>query len=94
MFNQSSVAPKTKDGKVKYFQDWTLNNLIDVANAVGFLKIDVARFSHALRDFRNYIHPYQQMTERFFPDENTAKICMQVLKGALLQIKKMAALPK
>ena len=94
VFNQSSVAPKTKDGKVKYFQDWTLNNLIDVANAVGFLKIDVARFSHALRDFRNYIHPYQQMTERFFPDENTAKICMQVLKGALLQIKKMAALPK
>ncbi len=63
-----------------------LNDLINAAHEIGLLKKDVAKFSHVLRDFRNYIHPYQQMSERFFPDENTAKICMQVMKGALLQI--------
>lgn len=86
VFNQATMAPKTKDEKVKAFHEWTLNDLINVAHEIGLLKKDVAKFSHVLRDFRNYIHPYQQMSERFFPDENTAKICMQVMKGALLQI--------
>lgn len=85
-FNQANVAPKNKEGKVKAFHEWTLHDLINVAHEIGILKKDVAKFSHVLRDFRNYIHPYQQMSERFFPDENTAKICMQVMKGALLQI--------
>lgn len=88
LFNQSKAAPKNKDGKVKAFHDWTLRDLISVAHVEGILKVDVAKFSHVLRDFRNYIHPYQQMSERFSPDENTAKICMQVMKGALLQISK------
>lgn len=87
-FNQSANAPKNKENKVKPFHEWTLNDLINVAHSVGIIKQDVAKFSHVLRDFRNYIHPYQQMSERFFPDENTAKICMQVMKGALLQISK------
>ena len=85
-FNQANVAPKNKEGKVKAFHEWTLHDLINVAHEIGILKKDVAKFSHVLRDFRNYIHPYQQMSERFFPDENTAKICMQVMKGASLQI--------
>ena len=87
-FNQATVAPKNKEGKVKVFHEWTLNDLINVAHEIGILKKDVAKFSHVLRDFRNYIHPYQQMSERFFPDENTAKICLQVMKGALVQIAK------
>lgn len=88
VFNQAASAPKSKEGKVKAFYDWTLNDLINVAHDIGILKKDVAKFSHVLRDFRNYIHPYQQMSERFFPDENTAKICLQVMKGALAQISK------
>ena len=85
-FNQSDTAPKNKDGKVKQFYDWTLNDFITVAHSVGVLKEDIAKFSHVLRGFRNYIHPFQQRLESFYPDENTAKICMQVMKGALSQI--------
>lgn len=85
-FNQSNCAPKGKDGKVFPFHNWALSNLIAVAHDVGIIKEDIAKFSHVLRDFRNYIHPYQQLSEGFYPDENTAKICMQVMKGALLQI--------
>jgi len=86
LFNQATAAPKNVEEKVKAFHEWTLQDLINVAHEIGFLKKDVAKFSHVLRDFRNYIHPYQQLSERFSPDENTAKICMQVMKGALLQI--------
>lgn len=87
-FNQSMASPKGKDGRVKSFHQWSLNDLINVAHDIGVLKNDVAKFSHVLRCFRNYIHPYQQMSEQFYPDENTAKICIQVMKGALLQISK------
>lgn len=93
LFNQSAVAPKNKEEKVKPFHDWTLKDLISVAHNIGILKADIAKFSHVLRDFRNYIHPYQQMSERFYPDENTAKICMQVMKGALLQISQIKSSP-
>ena len=87
-FNQSTVAPKNKEGKVRTFHEWTLSDLITVAHSIGILKEDIAKFSHVLRDFRNYIHPYQQLSENFYPDKNTAKICMQVMKGALAQISK------
>ncbi len=86
LFNQSECAPKDKDGKAKMFHEWSLRDFITVAHDVGVIKQDVAKFSHVLRDFRNYIHPYQQISEKFYPDENTAKICMQVMKGALAQI--------
>lgn len=85
-FNKSSVSPKTKDGRVKRFHDWTLSELIDVATNVGVLKPDVQMFSHGLRDFRNYIHPYQEMSSKFTPDEHTARVCFQVLKAALASV--------
>ena len=87
MYNQAKSAPKdNKTGKMRQFHEWTLSNLIDVSCEVGFLREDVKKFSHSLRDFRNYIHPFQQVSENFSPDENTAKICFQVLKAALFQI--------
>ena len=79
-------SPKDKNGKVLQFHKWTLSNLIDVAKEKEFLKKDVRKFSHSLRDFRNYIHPYQQANEQFNPDEHTAKLCWQVLKVAIFQI--------
>ena len=86
LFNQARSAPKDEEGKVRRFQDWTLNNFIDVAFEVGFLKRDVKKFSHVVRDFRNYIHPYSQMATGFYPDKDTALICFQVLKAAISQI--------
>ena len=85
LFNKSSKSPR-KDGKVRRFRDWTLAEFIDVASEVGILKPDVQKFSHGLRDFRNYIHPYQQMVSGFTPDEHTAKVCFQVLNAALASV--------
>ena len=63
-------------------------NFIKRFSELGFLKEDVKKFSHALRDFRNYIHPYQQAASGFNPDIHTAKICWQVLKAAIFQLSK------
>lgn len=85
-FNQSSPSPKDKTGKVKPFHDWSLSDFINVAGDLNLVGEDVKKFSHALRDFRNYIHPYQQMSSSFNPDEHTAKICWQVLQAAISQL--------
>ena len=85
-FNQAQASPKSKDGKVRPFPDWSLAQFIDVAYEINLLKPDVKKFSHGLRDFRNYIHPHAQMSSGFTPDEHTAKICFQVLKAALASI--------
>jgi len=84
-FNQSSAAPK-KEGKVLPFHGWRLASLIDVGREVGILGEDVKKHSHTLRDFRNYIHPLQQLASGFSPHEHTAKISWQVLQAAVFEI--------
>ncbi len=85
-FNESALSPKDKAGRPKQFQEWNLNDFINVARDLNLVGEDVKKFSHGLRDFRNYIHPYQQMTSSFNPDEHTAKICWQVLRAAIAQL--------
>lgn len=78
--NRANNAPK-KDGIVKHFADWTLNDMIDVGHEVGWIQLDVKKFSHALRDFRNIIHPYQQLAVRTNPDIDTCKISWLVVQA-------------
>jgi hypothetical protein len=85
-FNQAKASPRSADGQVKRLHEWSLAQYIDVACELGLLKPDVKKFSHGLRDFRNYIHPYQQMASGFMPDQHTAKVCFQVLKAALADV--------
>jgi len=86
-FNTVKSSPKNRDGKVQPFHDWTLAAFIDVAKDLEIIQLDTYKFSHTLRDFRNYIHPYQQMSSGFTPREHTAKICLQVLKATITEIK-------
>ena len=84
-FNTSKSSPKDPNGKVKQFHEWSLSSFIDVARDLGLIQYDTHKFSHSLRDFRNYIHPFQQMSSGFSPREHTAKICLQVLKAAIMK---------
>jgi len=85
-FNSSNASPKDGSGKVKQFHEWTLSGFIDVAKELGLIQYDTQKCSHSLRDFRNYIHPFEQMSSGFSPREHTAKICLQVLKAAIYEI--------
>jgi len=85
-FNLSKSSPKDSSGKVKSFQDWPLSAFIDVARDLRLIQYDTHKFSHSLRDFRNYIHPFEQMSSGFSPREHTAKICLQVLKAVIHEI--------
>ena len=81
--NTSTNAPKdSKTGKVKHFADWSLSEMINVSHDLKWIGLDVKRFSHSLREFRNLIHPYQQMVENSFPDKDTCEISWLVVQAA------------
>lgn len=93
-FNCSQKSPKDKNGNPKAFKDWTLAQFIDVACEIELLRLDVKKFSHVLRDFRNYIHPYKQMEENFYPDRHTAELCISVIKLAIHNLNDSNDIPK
>ena len=87
-FTSASCAPKDKEGKAFPINKWKLTSLIDTACQIQLLGEDIKQFSYALRNFRNYIHPYEQMLSEFNPDQDTAKICVQVLNAAIVDLSK------
>jgi hypothetical protein len=84
-FNQASAAP-VKDGKAKPFGEWTLQNLIAVSRELGLVGEDVLKHADAVRDFRNYIHPRQQIRENFTPRMFTAEMADKVLRAAIADL--------
>jgi hypothetical protein len=88
-FASAAAAPKVK-GAVKSLDTWTLSELITVSHALGLLGEDVAKHADQVRNFRNYIHPRQQLRENFEPRIETARIAQQVLRAALADLQSLA----
>jgi hypothetical protein len=81
---QSPATPKDqRSGKTLALPDWTLSVLIDVAVSKQWLKTDRGGFSHALRQSRNIVHPYEHARSGANFDEATCKVCWQVLNASL-----------
>ncbi|MCK9463990.1 MAG: hypothetical protein M0R80_30605 [Proteobacteria bacterium] len=66
----------------KEFHDWKLREWIDVLGYQKDLSPNVEKFGQALRDFRNYVHPAEQLANQFYPDQHTARIGFQVVVAA------------
>ena len=79
----SARAPKDKSGKSLGIQHWTLSALIDVATDVGWIKTDRGKFSHALRDSRNVVHPWQAVTTQASFDAATCTTSWHVLSSSV-----------
>lgn len=86
-FTAAPSAPKER-GRVRPLDRWRLADLITVAHSLGILSADVSMFADHVRNFRNYIHPRQQLTEGFEPRIATARIAQQVLHAALADLQR------
>jgi hypothetical protein len=90
-FTAAAAAPKRRDGTVKPIDSWTLSELITVSRHLEVLGADVSEHAHQVRNFRNYIHPRQQLRERFEPRIETARIAHQVLRAALADLSRLVS---
>lgn len=84
-FLGSSAAPR-RNGTVRPLRQWTLADLIGVAREQGVIGEDVSGHADVVRNFRNYIHPRQQVLERFSPRMFTAKMAQQVLLATIADL--------
>lgn len=80
---KSSCAPKTREGKNIPIQDWNLNTLIDIAVGLGWIKTDRGKFGHALRESRNIVHPWAQISAKADFDLATCTTCWHVLNASV-----------
>jgi hypothetical protein len=66
--------------------DWNLFEWLAVMRHLGEVSPTVEKYGQALRDFRNYVHPAQQLRAGFTPDEHNAQIALQVVLAAVAEL--------
>jgi hypothetical protein len=79
-------APKDKQGKPVPHGDWKLSNYIDVAHELKWITQTVKDLGHILRDYRNYIHPNKQYTEKVTLTLDDATTLWEVSKSITRQV--------
>jgi hypothetical protein len=57
------AAPKDKAGRTLPQKEWTLHNYIEIAHERGWIGETAKSVGVVLRDYRNYIHPYKELTD-------------------------------
>lgn len=70
----SSKAPKSVD-----IRKWSLNDLIEVAVDLKLVSAGIEKLSHSLREYRNLIHPGNEVRSNLVFDAEEAKIALEVL---------------
>ncbi len=82
-------APREKDlahpGKkrVRQLEDWTLQDMINVAGDLGMVTTAATKHAHELRDSRNLVHPRKQLAESAAVDEALLAISFEVVDAVL-----------
>ncbi|MBF9071898.1 hypothetical protein [Streptacidiphilus fuscans] len=61
----------------------SLAELIKRCHSAGWIDADIEKFCHELREYRNYVHPRQEIDATHTPDRDTLNVSWQVV-GAVL----------
>ncbi len=67
-------APKNSD-----ITRWDLSNLIDVAVELPLVSAGIEKLSHPIREYRNLVHPGNELRNKLRFDAEEAKIAVEVL---------------
>ena len=70
----AKLAPKSSD-----ITRWDLSNLIDVAVELSLVSAGIEKLSHPLREYRNLVHPGNELRTKLRFDAEEAKIAAEVL---------------
>ncbi len=79
-------SPKDQHGKTKQLKDWMLGDYIQVAHEMGWVSVSVRNVGEVLRDYRNYIHPYKQLTHGVHLTPDDSHLFWEVTKNIANQV--------
>jgi hypothetical protein len=83
---KATSAPKDKNKQPKTLTDWTLKNYIDVAHELGWISVSAKDIGEVLRDYRNYIHPFKQLSHGINLTNDDALLLWEVCKAVTRQV--------
>lgn len=91
--NKSSVfkavgAPKDRAGKTLPLKEWMLKHYIDVAHELKWISQSAKDVGEVLRDYRNYIHPYKELSHGMVLTVEDATLLWDVAKSVARQLLK------
>jgi hypothetical protein len=89
----AAAAPKDKDGKTLPLKEWTLQNYIGVAHELKWITQTVKDIGGVLRDYRNYIHPQKQYSEKVSLTPADANLLWEISKNIAGQVLTMPSTP-
>ncbi len=70
----SNKAPKNAD-----ISKWDLNDLVNVAVDLGYVSPGAEKLTHSVRDYRNLVHPGNEIRKKLRFDSEEARIALEVL---------------
>ena len=78
----AKAAPKDKAGsKTLSLQEWTLKDFIDVLHETQIISRSVKDIGSVLRDYRNYIHPYKELSHAIKLEPSDSALLWEITKG-------------
>jgi hypothetical protein len=87
----AKTAPKdAATGKTLQLKEWTLRHYIDVAHEVGWITKSAKDISEVLRDYRNYIHPFKELSHGVSLTPDDGHLLWEVAKSLSRQVIKSA----
>jgi hypothetical protein len=75
----ASNAHKGKSGAVKKLEDWDLSHLIDTALELKLIQQYIPKLSHTVREFRNIVHPCNEVRTKLPVESEGASIAFNFL---------------
>jgi hypothetical protein len=83
---KATASPKDKAGKTLPLKDWTLQNYIAVAHELNWITQTIKDIGGILRDYRNYIHPQKQYSEKVSLNPDDAELLWGISKTIARQV--------
>jgi hypothetical protein len=83
---QAKSAPKDKNGQPKALTHWNLKNYIDLAHELGWISASAKDVGEVLRDYRNHIHPFKQLSHAINLTNDDALLLWEVSKAVTRQV--------
>jgi hypothetical protein len=86
---KATAAPKERaSGQTLPLKEWTLKNYIDVAHELGWISQSAKDVGEVLRDYRNYVHPYKELSHGTVLTADDASLLWDVARSVARQLLK------
>ncbi len=86
IFSAKSAPKDPKTSKTLQLKDWGLKDFIDIAHELKWISESAKDISIVLRDYRNFIHPYKQLSHSVEINTADAELFWEIAKRIAIQL--------